>query len=118
MEQFFIHRLEGENISISIFSLFSAFSYDERLTFLIGKSPLFSVNIDIGKQTEKIQKGNTWKWEDLKVVICSSNFHLDISSLSSPHICKCHHKRSFGLQNTNKSNQQLYSTKMHSGNNT
>lgn len=53
-----------------------------------------------------------WKWEDSQVVISSSNFHLETSSLSSPYIHTCHHGCIFGLRNTNKSHQQLHSTQM------
>lgn len=63
----------------------------QRTDFFTEKDPSYCLVIQIGKETEKIQKGNnTWKWVDLKVVICSSNSHLEISSLS-PHICICHH---------------------------
>lgn len=64
MEQFFIHRLEGENTSISkvFLFLFPASSYNEGLTVFNRKRPqLFSGNKDVGKETEKIQKGNTRK---------------------------------------------------------
>lgn len=90
MEQFFLHRLEGENTSIwnVFFFLFPAPSHDKGRTFNRKRPQLFSSNTDAGEETEKIQKGVTWK--DLKVVICSSNFHLEISSLS-PHIRMCHH---------------------------
>lgn len=90
-----------------------ASSYDEgRVVFKRKTHWLYSGSTDVGKETETIHKGNMWKWEDLQVVISSSNFHLETSSLFSPYIRMCHHGCIFGLQNTNKSHQQLHSTQM------
>lgn len=98
---------------LQLFICNRAHSYDEgRVVFKRKRHWLFPGSTDVGKETKTIQKGNKWKWEDLQVVIRSSNFHLETSSLFSSYIRTRHHGSIFGVQNTNKSHQQLHSIQM------